>query len=71
MLPIFDVAVSGFGRAIRSLPRVLGIYWLPWLLGTVAVLILELRRVDRLQALLKGPSPSMTMTNRLLFCGNA
>jgi EAL domain-containing protein (putative c-di-GMP-specific phosphodiesterase class I)/GGDEF domain-containing protein len=30
--------------------------------GKLAVLIIELRRVDRLQALLKGPSPSMTMT---------
>ena len=30
--------------------------------GRLAVLILELRRVDRLQALLKGPAPAMTMT---------
>jgi EAL domain-containing protein (putative c-di-GMP-specific phosphodiesterase class I)/GGDEF domain-containing protein len=30
--------------------------------GKLAVLILELRRVDRLQALLKGPSPATTMT---------
>jgi diguanylate cyclase len=29
--------------------------------GRVAVLILELRRVDRLQALLRGPAPAMTM----------
>jgi EAL domain-containing protein (putative c-di-GMP-specific phosphodiesterase class I)/GGDEF domain-containing protein len=29
--------------------------------GRLAVLILELRRVDRLQALLKGPSPAQTM----------
>ena len=29
--------------------------------GRLAVLILELRRVDRLQALLRGPSPSITM----------
>jgi predicted signal transduction protein with EAL and GGDEF domain len=29
--------------------------------GRLAVLILELRRVDRLQALLRGPSPSTTM----------
>lgn len=29
--------------------------------GRLAVLILELRRVDRLQALLRGPSPAMTM----------
>jgi hypothetical protein len=49
LLPIFDVAVSGFGRAIRSLPRVLGIYWLPWLLGTVAVLILEVVVQDQLR----------------------
>lgn len=30
--------------------------------GRLAVLILELRRVDRLHALLRGPSPSVTMT---------
>lgn len=30
--------------------------------GRLAVLILELRRVDRLQALLRGPAPSMTMS---------
>jgi diguanylate cyclase len=30
--------------------------------GRVAVLVLDLRRVDRLHALLKGPSPAMTMT---------
>jgi len=29
--------------------------------GRVAVLVLDLRRVDRLHALLKGPSPAMTM----------
>jgi EAL domain-containing protein (putative c-di-GMP-specific phosphodiesterase class I)/GGDEF domain-containing protein len=29
--------------------------------GRLAVLIIELRRVDRLQALLKGPEPAMTM----------
>ncbi len=30
--------------------------------GRLAVLIIELRRVDRLQALLKGPAPAATMT---------
>ena len=30
--------------------------------GRLAVLILELRRVDRLQALLRGPAPATTMT---------
>jgi EAL domain-containing protein (putative c-di-GMP-specific phosphodiesterase class I)/GGDEF domain-containing protein len=30
--------------------------------GKLAVLILELRRVDRLQALLRGPSPGITMS---------
>src|SRR5687767_7501208 len=30
--------------------------------GRLAVLIIELRRVDRLQALLRGPAPSMTMS---------
>ena len=29
--------------------------------GRLAVLILELRRVDRLQALLRGPAPATTM----------
>ena len=29
--------------------------------GRLAVLIVELRRVDRLHALLKGPSPATTM----------
>jgi len=29
--------------------------------GRLAVLILDLKRVDRLHALLKGPSPAMTM----------
>jgi diguanylate cyclase len=30
--------------------------------GRLAVLIIELRRIDRLQALLRGPAPSMTMS---------
>ena len=30
--------------------------------GRMAVLIIELRRVDRLHALLKGPAPAMTMS---------
>jgi hypothetical protein len=49
VLPIFDVAVSGFGRAIRSLPRLLAIYWLPWLLGTIALLTLEVVVQDHLR----------------------
>jgi hypothetical protein len=49
VLPILDVAVSGLGRAIRSLPRLLAIYWLPWLLGTIALLTLEVIVQDQLR----------------------
>jgi hypothetical protein len=41
MLPVLDVAVTGLDRVVRWLPRLLAIYWLPWLLGTIALLILE------------------------------
>ena len=40
-LPIIDVAAAGIGRALRSLPGLMAIFWLPWLLGTIALLILE------------------------------
>jgi hypothetical protein len=49
MLPVLDVAVTGLGRVVRWLPRLLAIYWLPWLLGTIALLILEVVVQDRLR----------------------
>jgi hypothetical protein len=49
VLPIFEVAVNGFSRAIWSLPRLLAIYWLPWLSGMVALLILEVVVQDQLR----------------------
>jgi hypothetical protein len=49
MLPVLDVAVTGLARVIRWLPRLLAIYWLPWLLGTIALLILEAVIQDRLR----------------------
>jgi hypothetical protein len=48
-LAIIDVAVSGMVRALRSLPGLLGIYWLPWLLGTIVLLILEVVLQDHLR----------------------
>jgi len=41
LLPIIDVAVTGIGRAVQTLPSLFAIYWLPWLLGTVVLVILE------------------------------
>jgi len=49
MLPVLDVAVTGLDRVVRWLPRLLVIYWLPWLLGTSALLILEAVVQDRLR----------------------
>jgi hypothetical protein len=49
MLPVLDVAVTGLGRVVRWLPRLLAIYWLPWLLGTIALLILEAVAEDTLR----------------------
>jgi hypothetical protein len=40
-LPIIDTAVTGLGRAARSLPRLLAIFFLPWLAYTVALIVLE------------------------------
>ena len=48
-MPVLDVAVTGVGRAIGELPRLLAIYWLPWLLGTIALLILEVVVQDQLR----------------------
>ena len=48
-LPIVDVAATGIRRALESLPGLLAIYWLPWLLGTVALLILEVVVQDQLR----------------------
>jgi hypothetical protein len=53
-LPIFDVAVTGMARATRSLPHLLGIFWLPWLMGTVALVVLEAIVEDQLRL---GPAP--------------
>jgi hypothetical protein len=49
MLPVLDVAVTGLGRVVRWLPRLLAIYWLPWLLGTITLLVLEAVVQDRMQ----------------------
>lgn len=49
MLPILDVALAGIGRTIWGLPRLFAIYWLPWLLGTVILLILEVLVQDQLR----------------------
>ena len=54
MLPVLDVAVTGLGRSIRGLPRLCGIYLLPWLLGTIALLIVEVVLQDQLRL---GPAP--------------
>jgi hypothetical protein len=48
-LSIVDVAAAGLGRAIGSLPRLLAIYLLPWLLGTVALVALEAVAQDQLR----------------------
>jgi hypothetical protein len=48
-LPIIDVAAAGIGRALRSLPGLMAIFWLPWLLGTIALLILEVVVQDQLR----------------------
>src|SRR5262245_55899268 len=49
MLPVLNVVVTGLGRTIRWLPRLLAIYGLPWLLGTIALLILEVVAQDQLR----------------------
>lgn len=54
LLPIIDVAVAGLERVISGLSRFLAIYWLPWLLGTIALLFLEAVVQDQLRL---GPAP--------------
>jgi hypothetical protein len=54
-LSIFDAAVAGFSGAIRSLPRLLAIFWLPWLLGTTALVLLDVAVENQLRL---GPSPA-------------
>ena len=39
-LPIVDVLVTALGRVARSWLRLLAIYWLPWLLGTLGLVVL-------------------------------
>jgi hypothetical protein len=53
-LPIVETAVAGLGRAVRFFPRLLAIYWLPWLAGTVALIVLEIVLQDQLR-LGRGP----------------
>lgn len=48
-LPIIDVAVAGLGRAIWASPRLLAIYCLPWLLGTIALILLDVVLQDHLR----------------------
>ena len=48
-MPVLNVVVTGLGRTIRWLPRLLAIYGLPWLLGTIALLILEVVAQEQLQ----------------------
>ena len=48
-LPIIDVVVTGFGRAIWTSPRLLAIYCLPWLLGAVALVFLDVVLQDHLR----------------------
>jgi hypothetical protein len=55
LLPVLDVAVTGLARSITGLPRLCGIYLLPWLLGTIALLILEVVLQDQLRL---GPAPA-------------
>lgn len=40
-LQIIDTTAAGLGRAVRYLPRVLAIFFLPWLLSRVALVILD------------------------------
>jgi hypothetical protein len=49
LLPIIDVAVTGIGRAVQTLPGIFAIYWLPWLLGTLVLVVLEVVVQDQLR----------------------
>jgi len=73
-LPIIDVAVTGIGRAVQTLPGLFAIYWLPWLLGTVVLVILEVVIQDQMR-LGRAPdwareilwAPFMAMTYLMLL----
>jgi hypothetical protein len=58
-LPIVDVGATGFGRAVRSLPRLLAMFCLPWLIGTVALISLEVVLQDHLRV---GWAPNWART---------
>jgi hypothetical protein len=49
LLPIIEVAVTGIGRAVQTLPGIFAIYWLPWLLGTLVLVVLEVVVQDQLR----------------------
>lgn len=74
LLPIIDVAVTGIGRAVQILPGLFAIYWLPWLLGTVVLVILEVVIQDQMR-LGRAPdwareifwAPFMAMTYLMLL----
>jgi len=74
LLPIIDVAVTGIGRVVQTLPGLFAIYWLPWLLGTVVLVILEIVIQDQLR-LGRAPdwareilwAPFMAMTYLMLL----
>jgi len=54
LLVVLDVALAGVVRTIAGLPRLLVIYGLPWLLGTIALLILDVVIQDQLRL---APAP--------------
>jgi len=54
-LSIIDVAVTGLARALRSLPGLLAIYWLPWMLGTIVLLIVQVMLLA-LEAMTQDPA---------------
>jgi len=53
-LPIFGVAVAGLRHTVQSPRYFLAVFWLPWLLGTIALLVLEVVAQDQLRL---GPAP--------------
>jgi hypothetical protein len=54
-MPILDTALAGVERMVKSLPALFAIIWLPWLLGTVVLVILEVIVEDQLRL---GPAPA-------------
>jgi hypothetical protein len=48
-LPVVDVAVAGLSRAVRFFPRLMAIFCLPWLAGTIALIVLEIILQDQLR----------------------